>query len=312
MSKASSPRTYTPHKTSIKDRNLRSLITPEGIDLQLRLADGGARVGAFMIDIMIMILSLTALMFFLIYAIDGMKLDSGFEDSTGSQIAEIVWILGAFILRNFYFMFFEMGGKGATPGKRLMKIRVANRKGSHLTANAVFARNALREIEFFLPLALLFSFNEGVDGWINLLAFVWSLIFLMFPLFNKDRLRAGDLIAGTWVVNAPRLRLSKDLSAAPKTDKTSHRYRFTPTHIDTYGVKELHVLENVLRQKNSDTIAEVAERIMNKLKWPDADKVMETPKEQYAFLSAYYAALRGKLETKLLFGVRREDKFDKR
>lgn len=312
MSKTTSTRTYIPYKTNIKDKNLRSLITPEGIALQLRLADGGTRVGAFVIDIIIMVLSLTALMFFLIFTIDGMSLNSSFEGSTGSQIAEIVWILGAFILRNFYFMFFEMGGKGATPGKRLMKIRVANRKGSHLTANAVFARNALREIEFFLPLGLMFSFSDGVDGWMNFLAFVWSLIFLMFPLFNKDRLRAGDLIAGTWVVNAPRTRLSKDLSAAPKTGGILHDYRFTPTHIDTYGVKELHVLENVLRQKNPDTVAEVAERIMNKLKWPDADKVMETPKEQYAFLSAFYAALRGKLETKLLFGVRREDKFDKR
>ncbi|PHQ66879.1 MAG: hypothetical protein COB92_06560 [Robiginitomaculum sp.] len=288
------------------DKNVRTLVTPEGIDLRLRIADGGARVGGFVIDLVIMLIALIAISYFLGYATSGM-------DDTGEEIVVAVWLLFAFFLRNFYFMFFEMGPKAATPGKMLMKTRVANRHGGHLKANAVFARNAMRELEFFLPLSFLlsamFGFNQGVDGWLTWIGVIWSFIFLLFPLFNKDRLRAGDLIAGTWVVKSPKPILSKDLAEAPKT---TGRYIFSQKQIDAYGVKELHVLENVLRKSDPKTIEEVTNRIMAKIKWPDPKKTENSHGARREFLNAYYAALRGKLETKLLFGVRRKDKFDRR
>ncbi len=292
--------TYNP------DKNVRTLVTPEGIDLRLRIADGGARVGGFIIDLVIMIVTLIAINFFLSYATIGMK-------DTGKEIVVAVWLLFAFFLRNFYFMFFEMRPKAATPGKMLMKIRVANRRGGHLKANAIFARNAMRELEFFLPLVFLlsvmFGLNQGVNGWLTWIGLIWSFIFLLFPLFNKDRLRAGDLIAGTWVVKSPKPILSKDLAAAPKT---KGRYIFSQQQVDAYGVKELHVLENVLRKRDPKTVEEVTARIMTKIEWPDTDKTDNSHAARCEFLNAYYAALRGKLETKLLFGVRRTDKFDKR
>lgn len=304
-------RTVNPKRARAKyiynsDKNVRTLVTPEGIDLRLRIADGGARVGAFMIDLLIMLATLIAITYFLSYTTIGM-------DSSGEEVVVAVWLLFAFFLRNFYFMFFEMGPKAATPGKMLMKTRVANRHGGHLKANAVFARNAMRELEFFLPLAFLlsamFGINQGVDGWLTLIGIIWSFIFLLFPLFNKDRLRAGDLIAGTWVVKSPKPILSKDLASAPKT---TGRYIFSQKQIDAYGVKELHVLENVLRKSDTKTIEEVTNRIMTKIEWPDPLAAENSNGARREFLDAYYAALRGKLETKLLFGVRRTDKFDKR
>jgi hypothetical protein len=52
-------------------------------------------------------------------------------------------------------------------------------------------------------------------------------------------------------------------------------------------------------------MAAVAERIRAKIHFPP------TPGEtDEAFLAAYYAALRGRLEHGLLFGRRRKDKFD--
>ncbi|MCF6220624.1 MAG: RDD family protein [Robiginitomaculum sp.] len=288
------------------DKNVRTLVTPEGIDLRLRIADGGARVGAFTLDLTIMIITLIAISYALSYTAFSMN-------GGGEEVIVAVWVLLAFFLRNFYFMFFEMGPKAATPGKMALKIRVANRHGGHLKANAVFARNAMRELEFFLPLSFflsaLFMMNQGVDGWLTLLGLIWSFIFLLFPLFNKDRLRAGDLIAGTWVVKSPKPFLSKDLAEAPKTEG---RYRFSQMQIDAYGVKELHVLENVLRKNDPKTVEEVTGRIMGKIEWPDPEKTENTNAARREFLNAYYAALRGKLETKLLFGVRREDKFDRR
>lgn len=272
----------------------RRLITPEGIDLQVQLADIGARIGAYVIDQLIIFTTLIAAFFIIIFG--------GF--AAAPEIAITIFILVNFFLRNFYYMFFEMGLKAATPGKRISKIRVASRTQARLSANAIFARNALREIEINLPISFLFMSGDSVDGWIALLGLLWSGIFLFFPLFNKDRLRAGDLIAGTWVVRAPKPILANDL-ASEKVDLDS-AYTFTPEQVEAYGVHELHVLENVIRANEPQTVMDVADRIRNKIKW---DKGMS--EVDLDFLKAYYAALRGRLETRLLFGVRRKDKFDK-
>jgi hypothetical protein len=65
-------------------------------------------------------------------------------------------------------------------------------------------------------------------------------------LFNKDRLRIGDLLAGTWVVSIPKRQLASDISAAmaPRAQWLS----FTPEQLDAYGVYELQTLERVLRE----------------------------------------------------------------
>ena len=279
---------------SERERSLRDLITPEGINLQVELADIGARISAYFIDQVIINVGLIATFFVIIFG--GL--------AAGPEIAIIIFILINFFVRNFYYMFFEMGPKAATPGKRITKIRVASRTHARLTANAVFARNALREIEINLPLTFIFMSGDSVDGWIALLGMLWSGIFLFFPLFNKDRLRAGDLIAGTWVVRAPKPVLATDL-AAEKTDLDS-AFVFTPEQVEAYGVHELHVLENVIRANERQTVIDVAERIRNKIKWEKG-----LSERDLDFLKAYYAALRGRLETRLLFGVRRKDKFDK-
>ena len=114
----------------------------------------------------------------------------------------VLWLIGSFILRNGWFSLFEMGSRGATPGKRLMGLRVVARDGARLTGAAVIARNAMREIEVFLPLSFLGAqAAEGTaDTFLVIFALVWSGIFLFFPLLNRDRLRVGDLVAGTWVV----------------------------------------------------------------------------------------------------------------
>lgn len=277
----------------------RHLVTPEGIDLQIELADVGARIGAFAIDLIIITLTLIAAAF-------GLGSMSIYSD----DLAVIIFVLIAFLLRSFYFTLFELGRRAATPGKMALKIRVAARGKARLSAASVFARNALREIGFFLPLGFLFGIGMGgVDGWMSLLASIWAGIFLLFPLFNKDRLRVGDLVAGTWVVRAPRPMLAADLVTTdrPENEALFAKFAFTPAQIDTYGIKELHVLEDVLRARDKEVLKDVASRIRTKIGW-----VWEDGESDVAFLRAYYAALRGRLESKMLMGVRRKDKFDKR
>lgn len=285
----------TAYYDQYRQKYIRELITPEGVDLQVTLADLGARASAFLIDITIMVLSLIALTWAIVWlAVDG-----------AGEIAAVIWVLIFFFLRSFYFMFFEMGPKAATPGKRICKIRVAARGKARLTANAVFARNALRELEFFLPLSYLGANVGSVDGWISIFGLIWGLIFLFFPMFNRDRLRAGDLIAGTWVVRAPSPMLAADLAGETSAESAAH-FAFTPEQVEAYGVHELHVLEDVIRRDDEETLLDVAGRIRKKIKWEKT-----VGEKDIDFLKAYYSALRGRLETQLLFGVRRKDKHDK-
>ena len=227
--------------------------------------------------------------------------------STGSvEFVTIVWLLGSFVLRAFYFTLFEMGAKAATPGKRLLGIRVAARNGGRLTADAIFIRNVTREIEVFMPLGFLFSQGaDNIDGIIILVGFCWSAIFAFFPLFNRDRLRPGDIIAGTWVVKAPKRALKEDI--AGEGEKALSEFKFTPAEIDVYGVHELQVLEDVLRSRDPDAMKLVAEKIRTKIGRPPESNAADG-----RFLDAYYTALRKRLETKLLYGVRRKDKHDRR
>ncbi len=274
----------------------RSLVTPEGVDLGLRIGEASERAAAFLIDAAIIVAGLVVLTLLAIFAFVAAKGQAG-------EMIGVIWLLGSFFARNVYFVAFELGGRAATPGKRLMGLRVAARHGGRLTADAIFARNAMRELEVYLPLSFLLSGGQDVDAWLKLLGVIWCGVFVLFPLFNRDRLRIGDLVAGTWVVKAPKARLLPDLTGVQGFGVEG--FAFTQAQVDAYGVKELHVLEEVLRRSNLATKAAVADRIRRKIGWIRADSESDG-----AFLEAYYAALRRRLETRLLFGRRRKDKFD--
>ncbi|HVM99324.1 MAG TPA: RDD family protein [Caulobacteraceae bacterium] len=287
---------------------VRELVTPEGVDLRLRVGSAGERAGAFLLDAVFLVTTLivfVVLVWFAVGAAGELGLQ-GAREGLGSAVL-IVWLLGFFLLRNGYFVIFELSGRGATPGKRIMGLRVAARDGGRLTAEAVFARNAMREIEVFLPLTFLIVSGIGqsdpVAGWVVLLGLLWTGGFALFPIFNRDRLRVGDFVAGTWVVKSPRQKLTIDLLDAQEAAQGG--FAFTTEQAAAYGIKELHVLEDVLRRKEPKTMAAVADRIRGKIGWRPREGETDA-----AFLSAYYAALRGRLETRLLFGHRRKDKFD--
>ena len=193
---------------AVKPRTLkRSFITPEGVDLRLELGSAGSRAAAFIVDFLLMIAILGVLTFVLVYfGLASLRAGSG---DNLLQVIGVIWLVGFFILRNGWFSLFEMGSRGATPGKRLMGLRVVARDGARLTGSAVIARNAMREIEVFLPLSFRAAQSaEGTaDTFLILFSLLWSFIFLFFPLFNRDRLRLGDLVGGTWVVRTDKAQL---------------------------------------------------------------------------------------------------------
>ncbi len=276
----------------------RQLITPEGVDLGVVLGDAGQRASAFLLDTVVIGLILFGMTLFVLF---GLWATGG----GGLEVFGIFWVISWFMIRNFYFVWFELKARAATPGKRWVGLRVIARDGGRLTADAVIARNLMREIEVFLPLTFLTAGGgeDGLDSLTILLGFAWTAIFMFFPLLNRDRLRVGDLLAGTWVVRANKSALQADLSLEAKDAPAA--FNFTPAQLDSYGIFELQKLEELLRRPWSEDRKEVAETIAAKIAW---NKPID---DVDAFLSAYYAGLRANLERRLLLGKRRENKFDK-
>ena len=292
------------------DRRRRELVTPEGVALPFRVASRSARAGALMLDFAILMVIAIAVTIGLFSIASGLFESGGQADLTGAgEFLIVVWTLFWFFLWNGYFIVMELGPRGATLGKRAVGIRVAAHNGGRLTAEAVLARNLLRDIELFLPLVFLMTAPSGDAGYAGLAAACWFLVFLLFPLFNRDALRAGDLVAGTWVVDAPRAKLAEALSTQTamrdhSSQLTGAAYRFGEAELSVYGEYELQTLERVLREGRPEAMAAVHEAICRKIGWePGAG-------DERAFLEAFYAQLRARLEGGMRFGKRKKDKFD--
>jgi uncharacterized RDD family membrane protein YckC len=147
--------------------------TPEGILLELRPAGLSSRLYAFAIDWLIRILALYVL-----------AIAAGPIGGVGAA----AWLILYFLLEWFYPVVFELSRSGATPGKRLFKLKVVMDDGLPVTPVASVARNLLRAADF-LPLLY------GVA--------------IVSMLTRADCKRLGDLAAATLVVHQPR--------ATPKT-----------------------------------------------------------------------------------------------
>jgi uncharacterized RDD family membrane protein YckC len=293
--------------------------TPEGLSLPFVVASVGDRASAVLIDLLVIVGGTTVA-----YVLALFSYFAGL-----GYVGVSVALLVGFLLWNFYFVWFEMHRGGLTPGKRKMGLRVIAREGGPLTAEAVIARNLMRNLELYLPATALLMPGQilpSAPGWGQLLAVVWLLVFALMPLFNQDRLRCGDLVAGTLVVKAPAAVLLADLAdrperaparrpageralAEPVPPPPKEEFPFTREQLDIYGIHELQVLEDLLRRNDEGTLEsrileDVCEKIKTKISWPrERWNVPVRP-----FLDAFYRAQRGLLEQKMLFGQRRERK----
>lgn len=288
----------------------RILVTPEGIAVPVAVASRGARAGALMLDltfIFLLILGSTLAIFYIAGGTAGMMREAESNTVAGNALKflMILWIVIVFLFRNAYFLYFELGPRGATPGKRLAGIRIAARDGGRLTAEMVIARNLLRDIELFLPIVFLASAGvENGAAW--LAATGWFLIFMLFPMFNRDGLRAGDVIAGSWVLERPRQKLEAAMSVAREKSRAEaprRKYAFDEGELSVYGEYELQALERVLRDRRPESIESVYQTIAAKIDRNDGWN------DERAFLEDYYTQLRARLEAGMRMGRRKADKF---
>jgi hypothetical protein len=171
-----------------------------------------------------------------------------------------------------------------------------------------------------MPLRVVFGGRAmwpDAPAWAFVVAILWTLVFLLLPLFNRDRLRAGDLVGGTWVVVQPKPVLLPDLAAASDTPRrragpdglAPAAFVFTEQQLGVYGEFELQVLEQALRgdpgPERSASLEAITNKIRVKLKYePDVRRA-----DVELFLNTYYTAVRAHLERRRLFGKRKADKF---
>ena len=144
--------------------SLHAVETPEGIALSLAPAGLVARFQAYVIDFLLRGLVLAVLAMLLAW-----------WDGLGAAITLIAY----FLLEWLYPVFFELGPRAATPGKRVMGLAVVMDSGLPVTLGASVLRNLLRAADF-LPFAYAFA--------------------AVSMLCRSDFKRLGDLAAGTLVV----------------------------------------------------------------------------------------------------------------
>jgi uncharacterized RDD family membrane protein YckC len=282
-----------------KKRRSIAITSPEGVTLFFDLADPGERATAFAIDFFLWSVATTLFYLILVFVVFGAFKLTG---QIGLTVALSIMLFLGFAIRNLYFIHFELAWQGSTPGKRAVGIRVVDRKGGALTPTAIVARNLTREVEIFIPLGILTSLGHSNDVFENLALAAWMLLFSALPLFNRARMRGGDLIAGTVVIALPRKLLLADLVDA----QTQHA--FLEKHLRAYGTFELQILEELLRRPNAPDAAqlrrEVCDKVVKKIGWPSQIADADTAR----FLTDFYAAQRAHLEREQLYGKFRADK----
>ena len=147
-----------------------------GVDVVLNVAGPGSRSYAFIIDWHIRVgLVLALWLFAYLLAIPTSTLFSG----NVSAWIILVIMLPAAIIYFFYHPVFELLMRGQTPGKRMAGIRIVTRDGGIPGAGAILIRNIFRLIDS-LP--------------------AFYLIGLITAVFSKQRVRIGDMAAGTLLI----------------------------------------------------------------------------------------------------------------
>ena len=272
---------------------------PEGVPISFDLASRGARLGAQLLDLLLTWTAAIAFVLLVIWA----------NVVSWNAFVMLVTLL-VFLLRVPYYILSELVWNGRTPGKRIVRIRVISADGQRLTPWQITARNLMKEVEFFTPFTLMMAASsDSLGGWGLAIMWVWvGTVFVVF-LANRNRQRLGDMIAGTLVVDSPKVMLLPDL-AATTPPQAVERFTFLPHHLDHYGRLELQTLEDILRSPASgpqawEELGKVTDAILRKIGYTDP----VLPGDRREFLLAFYRAQREHLESRRLFGDRREDKF---
>lgn len=157
--------------------------TPEGIAIELRPAGLSSRCYAYLLDQLIRF----GIWYMIVIAA-----------SVTGRFGIGLLLISLFILEWFYPVIFELSRWGATPGKRVLGLKVVMDNGLPITPAASMTRNLLRVADF---MPALFGFG------------------ILSMLLRKDFKRLGDIAANTLVVYrapaAPKIVIDEIEPMAP-------------------------------------------------------------------------------------------------
>jgi uncharacterized RDD family membrane protein YckC len=171
---------------------LQTVELADGVEIRLRIDGPILRIAAYVVDLAIRVIAL--ILIGIALSLAGVAI--------GEKVAEGLLLISYFLMDWFYPVVFELGKRGATPGKRLLGLRVVQSNGSPITLGQSILRNFIRFIDG-MPV---FFYAFGLAS----------------CLATKRFQRLGDLAADTVVVYdrlapMPMLPAPPPMAAAPLT-----------------------------------------------------------------------------------------------
>jgi uncharacterized RDD family membrane protein YckC len=203
-----------------------------GVDVSLAVAGTGARSLAYLIDLLIRTILVTAW-----YVVATLIYNRRWslatpDDPEGSWYLYVA--LPATLIYLLYHTVLELSMRGRTPGKRMAGIRIVTRNGSVPTVAAQLVRNVFRLIDSF-------PVGYGVG--------------LFTCLVTRDHVRVGDLAAGTLMIYENRRTLTTH-GLSPST--TPHRLDVTTTELVDELLERWPALESQARARLARSLLERA------------------------------------------------------
>ncbi len=176
-----------------------------GVDVALSIAGPGSRSYAFIIDWHIRVLVALAWMAAALFLTSGSLRFPGAAGKREPSVVFLVFLLPAVI----YFLYhpvLELLMRGQSPGKRMAGVRVVTVDGGTPGFGAVLIRNIFRLIDSLPALYV---------------------VGMMTTLFSAQRVRIGDMAAGTLLVIDERIspRYLERAGAAPADSRLDFRTR---------------------------------------------------------------------------------------
>ncbi|WP_426037536.1 RDD family protein [Cypionkella sp. TWP1-2-1b2] len=194
-------------------------------------------------------------------------------------------------------------------GKRIIGIKVISTDSRALGVHQGVARNMLKcfEIVASLGLVLQWNYTSTAQSWIAAAILLAGTLFVViYPICNKRKQRLGDVVAGTLVIVKPKAILLDDLALS----EAQGGFTLDQAQLDIYGSYELQTLEAILRdpsksQLHAAELEKVAKAIARRIGYSE-HAIGADPRP---FLMAFYREQRERLESRLLFAERRQDKY---
>lgn len=157
--------------------------TPDHVSLEFELAGAGSRFAAYLIDFVLSLLLIIAVVVAALLTGGWTTLRALAGSAGGAAASSWIWaivVLVLFLINWGYYVFFEGVGRGSTPGKRRMGIRVIRQDGLPIGLREAALRNLVRAADILPPPSYL------LGG--------------LVMHFDRHGRRLGDMVAGTYVV----------------------------------------------------------------------------------------------------------------